>query len=152
MIDTYDYERYEEILIAMLETMLRDPNYLEIGENISDIPEVKIIFDGYGYNEETDEQDDINMESYAVFIHKDALKRNFEFPEHEFTPWGLIHRPTEEVCIYVWYDVEKDEWDIIPLEDRIDDDTVMTVKDVMIVLEGLYKKYFESEEDEIVTH
>jgi len=153
MINDYDYQRYEEILIAMLQSMWRDADSLEIGENISDIPEVKIIFDGYGYNEETDDEDDLNMESYAIFIHKDSLTKNFEFPEHEFTPWALIHRPKEEVCIYAWYDVAKDEWDIIPLEDRIDEDNYMTVDDVMIILEGLFKKYFnESEENEVTTH
>ena len=144
----YDYERYTVIMEAMLYSMLRDPDYLEIGEDISYMPEVKIIFDGYGYNEETDEQDDVNMESYAVFIHKDALKEDFEFPEHEITPWALIHRPKEEICIYAWYDVINDSWEILPLEDRIDDECVMNEKDVMIILEGLYDKYFkESDED-----
>lgn len=144
----YNYEQYELILTAMLESMLRDPDFLEIGENISDLPEVKIIFDGYGYNEETDEQDDTNMECYAIFIHKDALTKDFEFPEHDLTPWALIHRPKEEVCIYAWYDVEQDSWDILPLEDRIDDDCSMNECDVMVILEGLYNKYFkESDED-----
>ena len=50
----YDYDRYEEIMRKLLNDMLRDPDWLEIGENISDIPEVKIIFDGYGALE-TDE-------------------------------------------------------------------------------------------------
>ena len=40
----YDYSRYEEILIEMLKTSWRDPDDLEIGRDISDIPEVKIIF------------------------------------------------------------------------------------------------------------
>jgi hypothetical protein len=34
-----------------------------------------------------------NLESYAIFIHKDSGQENFEFPEHDMTPWGLIHRP-----------------------------------------------------------
>ena len=121
--------------------MWRYPDELEIGEDISDLREVKIIFDGYGYNEETDEQDDKNMESYAIFIHKDALKEGFEFPPHELTPWALIHRPKEEVCIYAWYDVENDIWDILPLEDRLTD-CAMSEEDVMNILEGLHVKYF----------
>jgi hypothetical protein len=43
----YDYVRYEKILLRLLGTMWRDPDDLNIGENISDQPEVKIIFDGY---------------------------------------------------------------------------------------------------------
>jgi hypothetical protein len=41
-----------------------------------------------------------------------------EFPPHELTPWALIHRPKEEVCIYCWYDVNADLVDIIPFEDN----------------------------------
>jgi len=137
----YDYERFEELIQNHLDVMWRYPDELEIGEDISDLREVKIIFDGYGYNEETDEQDDKNMESYAIFIHKDALKEGFEFPPHELTPWALIHRPKEEVCIYAWYDVENDIWDILPLEDRLTD-CAMSEEDVMNILEGLHVKYF----------
>lgn len=79
-------------------------------------PGVKIIFDGYGYNEITDEQDDYNTLSFAVFIHKDSLTG--EFPPHELTPWALIHRPKEECCIWVWYDMDNDRVDVIPFEDN----------------------------------
>lgn len=137
----YDYERFEELIQNHLDVMWRNPDDLEIGYDVSDLREVKIIFDGYGYNEETDEQDDKNMESYAIFIHKDALKEGFEFPPHELTPWALIHRPKEEVCIYAWYDVENDYWDILPLEDRLTD-CAMSEEDVMNILEGLHAKYF----------
>jgi hypothetical protein len=54
----------------------------------------------------------------------------------------LIHRPKEEVCIYAWYDVDNDSWDILPLEDRIESDSAMTAEDVMTILEGLHKAYF----------
>jgi hypothetical protein len=119
--DDYDYNEYEKVILGMLESMWREPEYLEIGENISYLPEVKIIFDGYGDLDGEDEYiegGDKNMESYAIFIHKDSGQEDFEFPEHEMTPWCLIHRPAEEVCIYAWYDVENDEVDIIPFEDN----------------------------------
>jgi len=78
---------------------------------------VKIIFDGFGYNEETDEENaDRNTQSFAVFVHKNSLTE--EFPPHELTPWALIHRPKEEVCIWAWYDVNADLVDIIPFEDN----------------------------------
>jgi len=30
----------------------------------------------------------------------------------------LIHRPKEEVCMWVWYDVDSDEMEVIPFEDN----------------------------------
>lgn len=95
-----------------------DEGRLHPGDDSGDTPfGVKIIFDGYGYDEETNEENaDENMMSFAVFVHKDSLLE--EFPEHELTPWALIHRPKEEVCIWVWYDAEKDEIDVIPFEDN----------------------------------
>jgi hypothetical protein len=146
----YDYGRYCEILEAFMDVSWRDPDDLVIGEDISDLPEVKIIFDGYGDLEWEDENGEwqyeergnITMESYAIFIHKDALTEGFEFPEHQQTPWALVHRPKEEVCIYAWYDVENDSWEFLPLEDRIDTDCTMTEETVMEILEGLYNKRF----------
>jgi len=41
-----------------------------------------------------------------------------EFPEHEQTPWALIHRPKEEVCVWAWYENESDEVTIIPFEEN----------------------------------
>ena len=149
MSDDIDYDRYDEILQHMLDGMWRDPDNLEIGEDISDIPEVKIIFDGYGDLEDEDEDGNYryteggnkNMESYAIFIHKDAAHPDFMFPEHEFTPWGLVHRPDEEVCIYAWYDVENDEWSINSLYET--SDHKMTDQEVMVILEALYEHYYK---------
>jgi hypothetical protein len=145
----YDYKRFDDIIISLLVSSWREPDELEIGEDISDIPEVKIIFDGYGdlefYNDNDEyrytEGGDKNMESYAIFIHKDSAQENFIFPEHELTPWCLIHRPKEEVCIYAWYDVENDNWDILPLEERVED-TDLTVEQVMSILETLNERHF----------
>lgn len=148
----YDYERYQQIILELLKGSWRDPDDLEIGRDISDIPEVKIIFDGYGDLEDEDENGEYryteggntNMESYAVFIHRGATDPEFIFPEHELTPWALIHRPREEVCIYAWYDVENDEWSINQLEDHLsDDEDSLTTEDVMVVLEHLYEYYFK---------
>lgn len=150
----YDYAQYEKILVAMLEGSHRDPDDLEIGRDISDLPEVKIIFDGYGdLEEEIDgeykytEGGNTKMESYAIFIHKDALVEDFIFPEHDsyaFTFGSMIqHRPAEEVCIFAWYDVENNSWDVLPLEDRLSEDNAMDENDVMTVLQGLYDLYFK---------
>ena len=85
---------------------------------------VKIIFDGFGDKEWEDENGEYQyeeggnkeMKSFAVFIHKNSLTE--EFPPHETTPWALIHRPKEEVCIWVWYDENADEVEVIPFEDN----------------------------------
>ena len=142
--DDYDYEAYIRCVMHLLNNMYRDSDELEIGENISSIPEVKIIFDGYGdldTEEEYIEGVNTDMESYAIFIHKDSLTEDFEFPEHDMTPWALIHRPKEEVCIYAWYDVAEDYWEILPLEERVYD-TTMKENDAMKILLGLEEKYF----------
>jgi len=142
----YDYERFEELLKHHLDAMYHDSDEgSEIGENISSVEEVKIIFDGYGDLETDDEYiegGNKNMESFAVFIHKDALTEGFVFPEHEFTPWALIHRPKEEVCIWVWHDVENDEWEILDLEERLED-TELNTEQVMTIMEELHNRYFQ---------
>jgi hypothetical protein len=151
----YDYARYEKILIDMLEGSHRDPDDLEIGRDISDLPEVKITFEGYGDLDEENmdgeykyiEGGNTNMESYAIFLHKDAMTEDFIFPEHDvfgFTFGSMIqHRPAEEVCIWAWYDVENNSWDILPLEDRLTEDNTMNENDVMTILEGLYDLYIK---------
>ena len=156
MMGDYDYSRYNKILLAMLEAMWRDPDDLEIGRDISDLPEVKIIFDGYGDLETEEdgeykyvERGNTNMESYAIFIHKNALQEEFVFPEHEMTPWALIHRPKEEVCIYAWYDVESNDWSINGLEETSEHD--MTNEEVMNILDGLYELYFKPWEGKFTT-
>lgn len=144
----YDYVKCDEMLRRHLDEMWREEDELEIGENISNIPEIKIIFDGYADLEDEDENGEYryteggnkNLESYAIFIHKDSAQEGFEFPEHDMTPWGLIHRPAEEVCIYAWYDVENDEWEINGLNETSDHE--MTHEEVMSILETLDERYF----------
>lgn len=151
----YDYQRYDQIVKLLLESAwVRHDEALEIGEDVSDQPEVKIIFDGYGDLEDEDEDGEyryseggnMNMQSFAIFIHDNALTEGFVFPPHDtysFTFGRMIqHRPDEEVCIFAWYDVESAEWDILPLEDRLSEDNSMDVEDVMRILEGLHQKYF----------
>ena len=141
MMDDYDYGAYEKYVTCLLNDMWRDPENLEIGYDISGVSEVKIIFDGYGYNEDTDEQDDKNMESYAIFIHRDSILNGEVFPEHETSPWCLIHRPSEEACLYAWYDVSADEWTISSLEESTNE---MSNGEIMELLEVVYNKHYEN--------
>ena len=159
----YNYARYEEIITLLMKASWRDPDDLEIGRDISDHPEVKIIFDGYGDLDEENmdgeykyiEGGNTNMESYAIFLHKDAMTEDFIFPEHDvyaFTFGRVIgHRPKEEVCIWAWYDVENNSWDISSLEDRLTEDNTMNENDVMKILEGLYELYFKPWEGKFTT-
>lgn len=152
----YNYQRFEQIIIELLKASWRDPDDLEIGRDISDQPEVKIIFDGYGDLEDEDENGEYQyteggntkMESYAIFIHRGAIDPDFMFPEHEshtFSFGSMIrHRPKEEVCIYAWYDVETDTWSINQLEDRLNEEEgCMTGEEIMAILEHLYDYYFK---------
>ena len=55
----YDYQRFEQIIKLLLESAwIRHDEELEIGEDVSDQKEVKIIFDGYGDLEDEDENDE----------------------------------------------------------------------------------------------
>ena len=155
----YDYKRFDDIIVSLLSSSLirfhvwQQPDELQIGEDISDVPEIKIIFDGYGDLEDEDENGEYRyseggnkkMQSYAIFIHKDSAQEGFIFPEHEsfsFSFGSMIqHRPAEEVCIYAWYDLETASWDILPLEERVED-TNLTVEQVMSILETLNERYF----------
>lgn len=77
-----------------------DEGDLEAGDDSGYAPfGVKIIFDGYG----TDEDGNVekNNLSFGIFVHKDSLTKKFK--EHDFNPLALIHRPKEECYIYCWY-------------------------------------------------
>jgi len=140
---SYDTDLYSEVVTALVKHSNREPGFLEIGEDISAISGIKVIFDGYGYDEETDEEGaDVNLETYAVFIHRNSLTE--EFPEHDLTPWGLIHRPKEEVCIYVWYDVEGDEFEVQELSDILNEGG-LTEEEVMAIITELNETYFTEE-------
>ena len=114
-----DDRDYSEVIEGWVREFVctMDDGRLEPGDDSGDAPSgVKIIFDGYGYNEETDEENaDENMMSFAVFIHKNSLTE--EFPPHDLTPWALIHRPKDEVCIWVWYNEDDDSVEVIPFEE-----------------------------------
>jgi hypothetical protein len=123
--DDRDYSEVIEGWVREFISTMDDGDDLEPGNRSGDAPfGVKIIFDGYGILEwedengeyQCDEQGNKDMMSFAVFVHKNSLTE--EFVEHEFTPWCLIHRPKEEVCIYCWYDAVEDTMDIIPFEDN----------------------------------
>ena len=151
------YNKFEQYVVKLLENREWDDS-LDIGENISPITEIKIAFDGYGDLETQNEAGEYeyiehgnkNMESYAIYIHKNSHKRGFVFPEHEvfqFAFGGMVqHRPDEELCLYAWHEFINDEagwtWHIIPLEDRLAEDNSLTAEQVMEILETLINRYY----------
>jgi len=153
----YDYKKFEEYLIKILKNSQWDGT-LDIGEDLSPISEIKVAFDGYGdletQNEDGEyeyvEHGNTNMESYAIYIHKNSAKRGFVFPEHDtysFTFGNMVqHRPDEELCLYAWHEFIDDDtgwtWHIIPLEDRLAEDNSLTAEQVMEILEVLVNRHF----------
>ncbi len=125
MNDDRDYSEVIEGWVREFISTMDDGDDIYPGNDSGEAPfGVKIIFDGFGDLESEDENGEYTYEeggnkdimSFAVFVHKDSLTK--EFPEHEQTPWALIHRPKEECCIWVWYDANEDSIDVIPFEDN----------------------------------
>lgn len=130
----------DEILEYFLEDARANADALVVGDDISSIQELKIIFDGYGEDEDTGEEDYGN-ESYAIFIHKDALKKDFVFPKHDNSPWALIHRPDQEICLYAWYNTNEDYWTLPDDWNNSIGNKKLTVKQFEDILSNLYEKY-----------
>ena len=108
---------------------------------------VKIIFDGYADLETDDdyiEGGNHDSYSFAVFVHKDSLNGE-EFPEHDQTPWCLIHRPKEEVCIWVWYEADEDVINVIPFEET--DSTELDHELIYQIIDKLDKGEYETKVD-----
>ena len=124
----------EERILALIEEARTQNGDRSVGENISPYPELKIAFDGYGENE--DEEEDPNFEKYVVYIHKDALTDGFEFPEHETTIWAVVHRPKEEVCYSCMYDVDHDFFHHHPLEEFVAE-TELSLEQVTSIVEQI---------------
>jgi hypothetical protein len=130
----------DEMLEYFLEDARTGADDFTVGEDISPIPELKIIFDGFGEDEDTGEEDR-HKESYALFIHKDALEKEFVFPQHDNAPWALIHRPDQEICLSAWYDASENYWTLPDdWNDSINSDG-LTVELFEDILSKLYEKY-----------
>jgi hypothetical protein len=131
------YAVIESWVRTFITTMNENP---DIGDTSGKTPPgVKIIFDGYGLNEDTNQYDDINIMNFAVFIHKDSLKLK-AFLKHEATSFGLVHRPEEEVCINCYYDIANDVFDLNPFEDG---DTELQHEEVYQLIHDLNDRHIK---------
>ena len=137
---------YEEVIEDWIREYIytMDDGILRPGDQSGDEPlGVKIIFDGYGDLDTEDEYiegGNHSLMSFAVFVHKNSLNGE-EFPEHEQTPWALVHRPKEEVCIWVWYDAETDEVEVVPFEDG---STEMDHEEIYRIIDKLDEGEYEA--------
>jgi len=147
----YDFDRYSEIVEVLLGSAWRDSENPTIGEDVSDFPEIKVMFNKYGFNEDTQQDDNAGIEEYCIFIHLNSGVKGFNFPEHQLSPFGIIHRPNEEVCARAWFIKNQDrsdqeiedgenegEWEIEDLENTSQD---IDLDDMMDVLENFAKNY-----------
>lgn len=131
----------EEILeFFFRNAIMGSGNHLVPGENIAKEPELKISFEKFGLND--DEEFDKNEQGYVLFLHKNALSKDFIFPNHE-SSYGLANsRPADEVSVFAWYNVEDNVLSIRNLDEDIAE-TELKKTQVKKVLEGLNKKYME---------
>lgn len=63
---------------------------------------IKIVHDGFLTDDDGNEDED--QPCYAIFVHRDSLSG--QFPEHDSHGGLVVHRPSEEVCFYVWLDLD----------------------------------------------
>lgn len=138
---------YEEVIEGWVREYIStmDEGILRAGDQSGAEPlGVKIIFDGYADLDTDDEYiegGNHSLMSFAVFVHKHSLNGE-EFPEHEQTPWALIHRPKDEVCIWVWYNEEDDSVEVIPFEEG---STEMDHELIYQIIDKLDKGEYETE-------
>jgi hypothetical protein len=122
MTSQFDNPRWDNVVEVWVRDFLRTMDNAvalgrgEPGDESGLAPKgVKIIFDGYGLDERTDENDDKNSLSFAVFVHMNST--NGDFPPHDLHPLGLVHRPNEECCILAWHSVDVDSIEVLDFSD-----------------------------------
>ena len=62
---------------------------------------ISIVQDGYAMDD--DDNEDTQQPCYAIFVHRNSLRSTF--PKHDTHRGLIMHRPSEEVCFYVWLDL-----------------------------------------------
>lgn len=147
----FDKNRFNQLMNDIVTSLWRYPDELVIGEDISDYKGVKVIFNNFGWNETSQKYDDESIEEYLIFIHKDSGIDGFEFPEHEASPFGIVHRPKQEVAVRAWFyknterseqEVEDDEnegvWEIGDIETAI---TEFSSNQTMEIVEKFASRY-----------
>jgi len=128
-----------EIVEQLMEDAREIVEELEYNEDISPVPELKIMFNGFGDDDELGEGADTNIETYYLFVDKDCLEDGFSFPEHDLSNGSIIHR-NNEVRIVAIYNVDEEFWDINFPEI---DDPALDEEELSNTLEEIYRRHYE---------
>jgi hypothetical protein len=130
--------RDEMLSFLLLEAIYSDENREVQGENISPFPEVKIIFEQYGLDD--DDEEDTSQKCYSIFIHKNAGKKKFNFPLHESAFSLIVHRPDQEVYFRAWYDNGEDSLSLNDTDEAISESEI-SPEEIDEVIVNLYSRY-----------
>ena len=131
------YTRDQMLEFFLREAICSDENLCNIGENISPFPEIKIVFEQYGLN---DDDEDITQQCYSIYIHSKANEKKFKFPKHESSFGTSNSRPTEEAYFRSWYDNYEDSLSLNDTDEAIEDSECNSEL-IDSVITKLYKKY-----------
>ncbi len=130
--------REEMLSFLLLEAIYSDENTDTPGENISPFPEVKIIFEQYGLDE--NDEEDTSQKCYSIFVHRNSGKKKFVFPAHESSFRTINHREDEEVYFRAWYDNGEDLISLNDTDEAISESKINPdVIDEAII--SLYSRY-----------
>ena len=130
--------RDEMLSFLLLEAIYSDENREVRGENISPFPEVKIIFEQYGLDD--DDQEDTSQKCYSIFVHKNSGAKKFSFPHHESAFGLIVHRGDEEVYFRAWYDNNENSLSLNDTDEAISESEI-SPDEIDEVIVNLYSRY-----------
>ena len=130
--------RDEMLSFLLLEAIYSDKNRESRGENISPFPEVKIIFEQYGLD--NDDEEDTSQKCYSIFVHKNSGTIKFSFPHHESAFGQIVHRGDEEVYFRAWYDNSENSLSLNDTHEAISESEI-SPEEIDEVIVNLYSRY-----------
>lgn len=130
--------REDMLSFLILEAIYSDENRSTPGEDISPYPEVKIMFEEYGLDD--DDEEDTFQQCYSIFVHKNSGKQNFSFPPHN-SSFGLTnHRDDQEVYFRAWYDNGENSLSLNDTDEAISESEV-SAEAIDEAITSLYSRY-----------
>jgi hypothetical protein len=130
--------RDEMLSFLLLEAIYSDENREVRGENISPFPEVKIIFEQYGLDD--DDEADTSQKCYSIFVHKNSGEKKFNIPPHEDAFGLIVHRPDQEVYFRAWYDNSEDSLSLNDTDEAISESEI-SPEEIDEVIFNIYSRY-----------
>ena len=130
--------RDEMLSFLLLKAIYSDENREVRGENISPFPEVKIMFEEYGIDD--DDEEDTSQKCYSIFVHKNSGKKKFSFPPHESAFDLIVHRGDEEVYFRAWYDNSENSLSLNDTHEAISESEI-SPEEIDEVIVNLYSRY-----------